>query len=43
MKYYYKIIELLRCIDIEKLPWVYGFLKEYFFGENGVQRGCEDE
>lgn len=43
MKYYYKIIKLLKRIDIEKLPWVYGFLKEYFFGENGVQTGYDKE
>lgn len=43
MKYYYKIIKLLKRIDIEKLPFVYGFLKEYFFGENGVQRECKNE
>ena len=39
MRYYYKIVGLLKRIDIEYFPWIYGFLKEYFFGENGKQKG----
>lgn len=33
MEIYNDIIELLKHISIEDLPWLYGFLKEYFFGE----------
>lgn len=34
MKFYEEIIEMLNHVDIESLPWIYGFMKEMFFPED---------
>lgn len=31
--YYYGVIEMLEHIDIQKMPRIYGYLKEMYFAE----------